>query len=49
MYQIAVSPCGNMICIAYKKNIIVLHGKWEQNNQLKYNISCRIPLETNEK
>ena len=47
MFHISVSPCGNIICIAYKKNIIVLHGKWD-NNQIKYNISSRISLETND-
>jgi hypothetical protein len=47
MFHITVSPCGNIICIAFKRNIIVLHGKWE-NNQIKYNISSRISLETND-
>ncbi len=43
-YQICISPCANLILIAYKKNLLILQSKLDKQNELEYSISSRISI-----
>lgn len=49
MFRLSFSPCGNLLCLASKHDIIICQGKWDMNNQIKYTFSSRIELNENEK
>lgn len=48
--QVCFSPCGNLVVIASKFNMIICQSKWDFNSQqAKFSISSRKDLNEDEK
>lgn len=48
-FHLSISPCGNLLVIANENSFVICHGKWDLNNQMRYNITSKIALSETEK
>jgi hypothetical protein len=48
-FEISISPCANLILIAYKKNLLILQSKLDKQNELEYSLSSRVSFANGEK